>query len=379
MKAKTREGSQVKFSSDREPFLIAAQATLRAVASKSTVPALTGILVTAQGTAVTLNGTDLELGIECRFEAEIKEEGQVLLPARYLVDILRRLPEGELTLAEAKGNEYVLVTAGQARFQLLTLPLADFPEVKPQAATELVRLPELTLRSLIQKVSFAAARDGLRQLLTSILISFKAGKLRFVATDGHRLALAEDEMDVGGAKGDYLVPARNLEEVARLITGQSEVIIKTATNQLVFTSEGGTLVSRLVEGKYLPYESVIPREFSHRVLVERIEFLEALERAELFSADKVSAVRLGIGEDGISIWAQSAAIGRMDELVAAEVEGEEIEISFNSRYIIEPLRIISTERVLLEFTGPASAAVISPEGQSGYRYLVMPVSTRTAM
>lgn len=368
----------MNFSADRDAFLGAAQATLRAVLPKSTVPALTGMLITATRDGITLAGTDLEIGIECRFRAQITQEGQVLLPARYLVDIVRRLPEGEVSLTYDAAAEQVFVAAGSSRFELFTLPAADFPAVKPAGAVALARIPELTLRTLIQQVTFAAARDGLRQLLTSVLLSFKQGQLRVVATDGHRLALAEAAVELEGPPGDYLVPARNLEELARLAGGGSEVQLAAAANQLIFTVGESMLVSRLVEGKYLPYESVLPRSFSHRVVVERKAFLAALERADLFSVEKMNAVRLELTSVGIKVFAQSTEIGRLQELVPARVEGEPLEISFNGRYLIEPLRILAAEQVVLEFTGPGSAAVISPAGSKSYYYLVMPVTTRTA-
>ncbi|MDK2856683.1 MAG: polymerase subunit beta [Bacillota bacterium] len=367
------------FRTSREPFLTAAQAALRAVLTKSTVPALTGILVTAAQGEVTLAGTDLELGIESRFEAQVKEEGQVLIPARYLVDILRRLPEGEITLAEENGGEHVALTAGSSHFRLLTLPAADFPPVGASEAVELLRLPELTLRTLLQQVTFAAAHDGLRQLLTSVLFSLRGASLRLVATDGHRLALAETPLSAEGASGEYLVPARTLEEVARLLGGGGEVSIAAGPKQIIFTTSTWTLVSRLVEGNYLPYESVLPRSFSRQAQVKRTDFLAALERAELFSSEKINAVHLNLSREGIRVQAQSAEVGRMEELVPADVAGEDLDISFNGRYLIEPLRILGSEDIELKFTGPESAAVIGPAGTSTYLYLVMPVTTRQAV
>ncbi|BCV23767.1 DNA polymerase III subunit beta [Gelria sp. Kuro-4] len=363
----------------RDPFYNAAQATLRAVLPKSTIPALTGLLITTTPEGVTVSGTDLELGIEARFPAQIREEGQVLLPARYLVGILRSLPEGELTLAENQGEERVLVTAGASRFELLTLPAADFPAVVPAEAAELARVPEPALRTLIQQVSFAAARDGLRQLLTAVLFSLRGDTLRLVATDGHRLAIAEGAFPGAGAEGEYLVPARSLEELARLAGGAGEITIAAASSQLLFHSENWALISRLVEGKYLPYESVLPRQFSLRARVKRLELLAALERAELLSAEKMSAVHLHVYPGGIKVLAQSADVGRLEEELPAAVEGEELDVAFNGRYLIEPLRILAAEEVLFEFTGPESAAVISLPGSSSYRYLVMPVTVRAAV
>ncbi|HHY91745.1 MAG TPA: DNA polymerase III subunit beta [Firmicutes bacterium] len=369
----------MKFSAPRDSFAAAAQASVRAVLAKSTVPALTGMLLTAAGEGVTLTGTDLELGIESYSEAQISEEGQALLPARYLVSIVRSLPPGNVTLASDESEERVLVTAGSSRFELLTLPAADFPAVVPTGALEVARLPEAALRGLIQLVSFAAARDGLRQLLASVLFSLQGESLRLVATDGHRLAIAESAFPLAGAQGEYLVPARSLEELARLAGGAGEVSIATAGNQLIFRTASSTLVSRLVEGKYLPYETVLPREYTLRAQVKRLEFLAALERAELFAAEKMNAIHLRVHADGIGILAQSAEVGRLEEELPATVEGGELEISFNGRYLIEPLRILSAEEVVLSFTGPESAAVLSLPGPSGYRYLVMPVTVRAAV
>jgi DNA polymerase-3 subunit beta len=258
----------------------------------------------------------------------------------------------------------------------LALPSDRFPRLQFDDQAAVAQVPELALRTGINQVAFAAARDGLRQLLNSVLISFENKKMRLVATDGHRLALAETvELDQD-IPGEYLVPVRTLEEVARLIAGEEEVQIAGSERQIAFRTKNTLVQSSLVEGKYLPYTSVIPTEFSWQAVIKRTDLLAALERAELFSADKINAVNLKLTAEGIEVFAQSADIGRVQELVPAEIEGGELDISFNVRYLLEPLKILAADKIQLDFTGPESAALISPTGSTNYRYLVMPVTTR---
>lgn len=366
----------MEFTALKESFVIAAQNVLRAIPGKTERAELSGILIAADGGIVTLSGTDTELGIKCQFPAQINTSGETLLPGRYLVDILRRLPPGPLLFKMEPSNDHIYINSGASHFELLALPSDRFPRLQFDDQAAVAQVPELALRTGINQVAFAAARDGLRQLLNSVLISFENKKMRLVATDGHRLALAETvELDQD-IPGEYLVPVRTLEEVARLIAGEEEVQIAGSERQIAFRTKNTLVQSSLVEGKYLPYTSVIPTEFSWQAVIKRTDLLAALERAELFSADKINAVNLKLTAEGIEVFAQSADIGRVQELVPAEIEGGELDISFNVRYLLEPLKILAADKIQLDFTGPESAVLISPTGSTNYRYLVMPVTTR---
>lgn len=369
----------MEFVAQKADFAAAAQNTLRAVAGKPGRDDLGGIYIEALNDTVTLSGTDTELGIKCHFSAEIKEGGQALLPGRYLADIVRRLPPGPLLFKLNSSNGHVYINSGASHFELLALPTDNFPMFGFDDKPILASLPEMALRTNINQVSFAAAKDGLRQLLNSVLISFDGKKMRLVATDGHRLAVAE-MMDLPEEMaGEYLIPVRSIDEVARLVAGQEEVQITGTDKQISFQSKSIMVQTRLVEGKYLPYESIIPVEFSLEAIVHRADLLAALDRAELFSADKINAVNLKLSSDGIGVFAESADIGKVEELVPADVQGDDLDISFNVRYLIEPLRILASEEVKLRFTGPQSAALITPTTSDLYKYLVMPITTRASV
>jgi DNA polymerase-3 subunit beta len=282
----------MEFSALKADFVAAAQNVLRAVPIKSERADLSGIFIVAENGTITLSGTDTELGIKCQFTAQINTDGEALLPGRYLVDILRRLPPGPLLFRLDPSNDHVYINSGASHFELLALPADRFPKFRFDEQEILTTVPELALRTGINQVAFAAAKDGLRQLLNSVLISLGKNKMRLVATDGHRLALAETLELTQDITGDYLVPVRSLEEVARLISGQEEVQIAGTDKQISFRTKTTMVQSRLVEGKYLPYDSIIPAEFSWQAVVYRADLLAALERAELFSSDKINAVNL---------------------------------------------------------------------------------------
>ena len=226
-------------------------------------------------------------------------------------------------------------------------------------------------------MAFAAARDGLRQLLNSVLLSVGENKIRLVATDGHRLAITEALEAGDDDTTDYLVPVRCLEEVSRIFSGEEQVEIVASGKQIVFQATKARVISRLVEGKYMPYESVIPTDFAWQAVVDRDELLAALERAQVFcSENENNAVDIKLTATGVGIFARSAKIGHLEDLVDGEIKGSNLEISFNVNYLIEPLKVLEAEKILLEFSGVDSAALLSPFGSQSYRYLVMPITTR---
>jgi DNA polymerase-3 subunit beta len=365
------------FTATKDSFLTAAQNVLRAVPAKSVRPELGGILFHSENNGIALSGTDSELGIKCWCQAHINSDGQVLLPGHYFVDVLRRLPPGQFCFRWEPSTEHVFISSGASNFELFTL-MDEFPPLEQEGKDKVATIAELALRSGINQVSFAAARGGLRQLLNSVLLSLGKGKMRLVATDGHRLAIADAVELTEDVEADYLVPVRCMEEVARLFAGGELVDIIASPKQITFQGTNSRITSRLVEGKFLPYETIVPTEFSWRAMVDRAQLLSALERAQVFYSEKANSVNFTLTPDGIEIFAQSAEIGRLEDLVPGQIEGSELEMAFNVNYLIDPLRVLTTEKIMMEFSGVDSAALLSPQGSKNYRYLVMPITTRVS-
>lgn len=364
---------------DKQLFLSAIQTVQRAVASSSSLPVLTGIYLKGQGESLELRATDLEIGIECTLPVQIMGEGEIVLPARYLAEVVRRFSPGEVELKLTGEGNAVVLSSSRASFQLFGYPPGDFP-AKTQIEGGLAWQVEQGLfREMINKTVFAAARDTLRPVLTGVLLSVQGKNIQLVASDSHRLAVYTGSLtEETGGEVKMVVPRKAMEELARILGEEGEVTIQTQGGQVSFQTGGVTLVSRLIEGRFLDYRQVLPAAYKTRIQLDTREFLASLERAAILTQDKANSVRIAVLADRIQLFANTPEVGKVEEEVPAAVDGENTTISFNSHYLIEVLRVIDTPEVLFDITGSASPGVIRPVDGEDYLHLIMPVTTRAA-
>lgn len=351
--------------------------TQRAVALRSPLPNLKGILFQTEENHVILSATDLEFAITCKVETKILEHGAVVLPAKLLTEFVRKLPDSLIEIKSDKENPLkIIITCDQIKFELSGYAPEEFPSL-PQVAEGAARfnLDEGLLREMLIQTEIAMAREDTRPVLTGLLMEIGGGKIRFVATDGHRLAyrqaLLPGELDLKA-----IIPGRAVQELIKILENDAEQPVNISLDEanLVVELNGLTLSSRLVEGKYPPYQQIIPTNFKTAVVVNCGILTTALERAEILVRDGGNnLVRLGIKETGVELQAFSQDIGVIDDFVGAGIEGEEMEIRFNVRLLLDCLKNVKEAEVNLDLTGEFSPCLVRPVGDHDHLHLVLPV------
>ncbi|NPV53135.1 MAG: DNA polymerase III subunit beta [Firmicutes bacterium] len=365
----------MRFECRRDDLVSGVQTVQKAVSARTTLPILSGILLEGRDGKLRCVGTDLELSIETYITAQVGEMGSLLLPARYISDISRKLPEDH-AVVEASETYIATVSSGRAVFKINGMDPSEYP-IFP-VIDEGVRfgINGGILKNLIRYTSFAAALEETRAFLTGVLFDVAPKGINMVATDTFRLAMKREQynMELEGERR-VIVPARALNEVMRLIRENDEIVeVSLGENQIAFKFGETTIVSRLIEGQFPNYAQVIPKGFKTRLLVETDKLLAAVERASLVGKDEFGTVKLAVSNDTLMIRANSPDVGQAFEEIAASREGEDGEIALRSKYLTDVLKVIDGERIYIELTGAISPACFREEKSDDYIYLIMPVT-----
>ena len=376
---------------------IAIQLVNKAVASRPTHPILSNILFTADEVTnkISLTGFDLNLGIQTSFDANVDKSGAITIPSKILAEIVAKLPnDSPVILKVEEDSENILLKSDRGSFNLKGIASDDYPNLPfVDSGTSLDLNPSIFLEAL-RLTMFSSSNDESKQLLTGVNFKFKNQSLESAATDGHRLAVistSEGEnfsklemMDNSNNSDDYLsvtIPTRSLREIEKLVnTKIKEEPIKLFYDkgQVVFISSNQIITTRTLEGSYPNYSQLIPDSFSRIFKFERNSLINSLERIAVLADQQSSVVKININDDKFaSISADAQDIGNARELLPVSFNGDQIEIAFNVRYLLEGLRVISSENILLKCNLPTTPAVVVPDDDSSYTYLVMPVQVRS--
>jgi len=376
---------------------IAIQLVNKAVASRPTHPILSNILFTADEVTnkISLTGFDLNLGIQTSFDANVDKSGAITIPSKILAEIVAKLPnDSPVILKVEEDSENILLKSDRGSFNLKGIASDDYPNLPfVDSGTSLDLNPSIFLEAL-RLTMFSSSNDESKQLLTGVNFKFKNQSLESAATDGHRLAVistSEGEnfsklemMNNSNNSDDYLsvtIPTRSLREIEKLVnTKIKEEAIKLFYDkgQVVFISSNQIITTRTLEGSYPNYSQLIPDSFSKIFKFERNSLINSLERIAVLADQQSSVVKININDDKFaSISADAQDIGNAKELLPVSFNGDQIEIAFNVRYLLEGLRVISSENILLKCNLPTTPAVVVPDDDSSYTYLVMPVQVRS--
>lgn len=370
----------------------------RAISARSTLPILSNILFDAEGEVLRLTATDLDTGIRYTMRAKILESGSLTVPAGILGDVISSLPDTEVSLESEDGR--LLVRCGKSDYTILTTPADEFPVVPEVTDDFALTLPQGVLREILRQTVFAASKEESRTILMGVLFEFvpagrKNGFLRLnvVATDTHRLAYRTTAAEQHGvrsplgasldAKRAVIVPAKPLSELMRVLSDSEEETVRmhVTESQVQFAiakSEAGTsmtLVSRVLDGQFPNYEKVIPKEAERKITVSAKEFASALRRVAIVARENAEKAVFRTQGDVVVITAESHEVGKAHEEVSISMEGPDIEIAFNVRYLIEALSAIDSETITLEMTQPLSPGVIKSADNEDWLYVVMPMAT----
>lgn len=373
----------MKFRADRAEFAEAATWALRSVGARATLPALSGVRLEVRGERLVLSSTDLEIASELSIPVSAEREGVALVPGRLLGDVVRSLPPAAVA-AEATGDRLHL-TCGRAKFDLRLMPAEDFPplpEPAEGAATAVLKAEEF-VRTVAQ-VARAASGDDARPVLTGVSLEATAGSLTAAATDSYRLAVRTVPWEQG-AEMTALVPRRALVEAQRAADSLgSEVRIVLEPSQVTFLFGDRWLTTRLIEGKFPDFRQLLPSDWERRLDVDRAELMEVVKRVSVVGGDStatVTPVTLHLSADTVRVTAGSGEVGQAEESLPGALDGDEMQIAFNPRYLTDGLDVAGTERIRLELRDALKPAVLRPvpvaEGDGGvpadFLYLLMPV------
>ena len=359
----------------QQKLLEALQSVSGIVERRHTLPILANVLMKKTGDEIEFTTSDLE--IQVRTQATLGgDEGNfaTTVGARKLIDILRSLPNDQVVTLAAAANKLTL-TGGKSRFTLQTLPADDFPLVNEAVDFGPVfSVPQKTLRTLINQVHFAMAVHDIRYYLNGILFVAEGKQLTLVATDGHRLGLAQSQLEAEVPKQEVILPRKTVLELQRLLKDEDTPIeMRFAGNQARFNFSGMEFVTKLVEGKFPDYNRVIPKNHKNAVILGRAALLSSLQRAAILTSEKFKGVRVNIEPGLLRIASSNAEQEEAKEEIEIDYAGDSIEVGFNVTYLMEALANISQDMVKIELQdGNASALITVPE-QTGFKYVVMPM------
>ena len=364
----------MKFSCEKYLLQSACGIASRAAASKSPIPALEGLLLQASD-RLTVTGYDLKKGIYTQLEAEVKEQGSVVVGARLFGEMIRRLPDGIVTISTDINNN-VNVKCGKSEFNFMGISPEDYPEMPVVDGVNNIALPQKILGSMINQTIFAVADNDMRPIYTGTLFDIEGEELTMVAVDGYRLAKRSEKLETAKMENcSFVVPGSALADIER-ICGDSEELVKISVGakHISFSIGETVVISRRLEGEFLNYKKSIPDSFKYTVKVDRDEFMSAIDRVALIVSERnTSPVRMSFNDGSIDCLCVTP-IGRAEDVCTCEGSGEGLQIGFNDRYLKDALKAAGTEELNICLNSASSPCVITAaDGSENFTYMILPV------
>ncbi len=364
----------MRFSLQREVLLKPLAQVVNVVERRQTLPVLANLLAKVRDGQLSLTGTDLEVEMVARTAVDDAQDGETTIPARKFFEIVRALPDGSKVTISQTGDK-IAVQAGRSRFSLASLPANDFPSVDEVEATEQVDVPESTLKELIERTAFAMAQQDVRYYLNGLLFDLRDGALRCVATDGHRLALCEANLEgSGGNKRQIIVPRKGVQELQRLLEGGDRTLgLELGKGHIRVKRDDVTFTSKLIDGKFPDYEAVIPIGADKDVRVDREVLRAALQRASILSNEKYRGVRVEVSPGQLRISAHNPEQEEAQEEIEADTRVDGLAIGFNVNYLLDALGALRDEHVVIQLRDANSSALVRGADTGHARHVVMPL------
>ncbi len=363
----------MKVSIARGELIDALGVVSKGMSARSTLPILSGILLSCSDGTLTLQATDLEISVKHSAPVLSEEDGQTVVPGKLLADIVRTLPEAAVTL-ESDGD-HISVRCQQASFSLRTLNPADFPKFPEISVETSVVLPAGIMATMVKRVAKAVSRDETRAVLTGVLMVIEGPTLKMVATDSYRLAVSEYLFEDGGLQDmEIVVPGRALEEATKLASSSEKVKIGTSENQVVFEFGETTFVTRRIEGTFPNYKQLLPKETETNVIISTEEFLAAVKRVSLMAMHNTPLkISVAAEDQTLSLSATTQDVGDASEDLMVKAEGKDVDIAFNHQFLTDGLISMPSDMVRLEVQSSLKPGLIKAVGEETFVYLLMPV------
>lgn len=363
----------MKFTISRDALLKPLNLVAGVVERRQTLPILSNVLLSLEGNQLALTGTDLEVELIGRVDVlSSAVDGEITVPARKLVDICKSLPDGvdiEFSVEAGKAT----VKAGRSRFTLVTLPASEFPSVEEGAGELALELPQKILKRLIDRTAFAMAQQDVRYYLNGMLLELKNGRLRMVATDGHRLALCTAPETVSAGDASVIIPRKGVLELVRLLESDESVRLVIGSNHVRAANRQYTFTSKLIDGKFPEYERVLPKSPDKMVVGDRVLLKQAFARTAILSNEKYRGVRLKFSTDTLEMMANNPEQEQAEEVVFVDYQGAELEVGFNVSYLLDVLSVLDSEKVRMSLADSASSALLEEADSGDSLYVVMPM------
>jgi DNA polymerase-3 subunit beta len=364
----------MKFTISREVLLQPLSQVIGVVERRQTLPVLANFMLSAREGRLTVTGTDMEVELISSVPADVVQEGEITVPARKLVDIVKALPDGA-NIKVSVSDEKATLTAGRSRFTLATLPASEFPATDQVETLENIAVAEVSLKKMMDKTSFAMANQDVRYYLNGLLFDFAGQQLRAIATDGHRLAICdlESSIDITSDR-QLIVPRKGVMELSRMLSGdEDEVTLAIGRNHIRLVKGDTTFTSKLIDGRFPDYKAVVPVGADKQMLVDKATFIQALQRAAILSNEKYKGVKLEAAGSTIKIVAHNPQHEEAVEEIEAELNFDRLAVGFNVTYLLDALMAIDTEQVSLELKDANSSCLVSAPDSDINRHVVMPL------
>ena len=363
----------MKFECEKTLLASAIEGVSRAITNRAAIPVLEGIYLKAEGFNLTLTGYDMEMGITTTLECNVLVPGETVLDARLLFSMISRMPAGDVCI-ELTDEGQAKISGGVVEFEIPAMNASEYPSLPVTGADNTMTLKCGMMREMIEKTIYAVSQDAKKPAHTGELFVIEPGSLTVVALDGYRLAIIKRNVECT-RDIRIIIPGKTLQELLKIMGGdEDEVKIDANRRYVVFTTNGYTIMSRLIEGDFLNYEGVIPKDKKTRVTVDCKTFIDTIERASLIITERLkNPLRINFAEDKVTVRCQTPLGKVVDEFAPIEMAGDAVEIGFNNRYLLDALRYSKCERMVLEINGPLSPVKLLPENGTDFIYLVLPV------
>ncbi len=362
----------MKFSCLRTDLSNAVTNVSRAVSAKSSIPALEGILIKGYGEKINISGYDLEIGITTDIEATIQEQGEIVVGARLFSEIVRKLPE-EIVCIETDERMVTYITSGQSSFQIIGMSSVEYPDLPVFESTDEIKISAKLLKDMIRQTVYAVSDNKAKPIYTGSLFELEENSLRIVAIDGYRMAVRQEEIECS-SNSKFVVPGKTQQEVLKLITeDDAEVEIIVGQRHIMFRVNSYSVISRLIEGTFLDYKTTIPTESKTEAVINTRILINAVERVSILNSEKIqSPVRCTMANDEIKLLC-STTVGRASDSISVSIIGDDVEIGFNNKYLLDALKNCETDEVKLILNGGLSPMIVKPVKGESFIYLVVPM------
>ena len=361
----------MKFKIVRSKLMEGLKKVQNIVAAKGTLQILQNVLIEAKDRQLFLTTTDLDISIRCVVPCEAQEDGSTTLPVKLFSNVIAKAADG-IVEVEVDSNDRAVINAGTATSKIVGLPVEDFPDLPEDSNSFEYVMPQITLREMLRKTAYAASQDDTRKTLKGVLASFKEGKLTMVATDGRRLAMIEHEVELPAeAERDVILPVKVVAELQRSLASDGDVRITIEKSQIAFNLGDSRVYSKLLDEVYPNYRQVIPKECSEHITVDRELLLSALDRASVMMIDDSTSTKLVFDSNQLIVSAATGEGGEARDIVPIKYGGQRIEITFNPSYVMDPLKAIDEEEVVIELNSGSQPAMI--KCSIPFLYVMMPL------